>query len=101
MEILFNFSFSSGTVPIFNRILERLMYKRLINYIDKFNILYSKQFGFQESHSTEHAILSTVDKIEQAIQDGKFSCGIFLDLSKAYDTVNHSIMLKKLQHYGI
>ena len=73
----------------------------LINYIDRFDILYSKQFGSRGSHSTEHAILSTVDKIEQAIEDGKFSCGIFRYLSKAFDTVNNSILLKKLEHFGI
>jgi hypothetical protein len=77
------------------------MYKRLISYIDKFNILYSKQFGFWEKHSTERAILSIIDKIEHAVEDGKFSCGIFLDVSIAFDTVKHPIPLQKQAHYGI
>ena len=88
-------------LSVFNRILERLMYKRLINFIDKYNILFNKQFGFRSGHSTDHAILCILDKIQSAVDSGLFSCGVFLDLSKTFDTVNHSVLLDKLEHYGI
>ena len=77
------------------------MYNRLSNFIEKMNIIYAKQFGFRSYHSTEHAILSIVDKIHEGIEKGMFSCGIFLDFSKAFDTVNHAILVRKLEHYGI
>ena len=88
-------------LSIFNRILERLMYKRLVNFIDKYNILFNKQFGFRSGHSTDHAILCILDKIQSSVESGLFSCGVFLDLRKIFDTVNHPILLDKLEHYGI
>ena len=59
------------------------------------------QFGLREKHSKMHAALLITDNVRIAIEDGQFSCGIFLDLSKAFDTVDHSILIRKLGHYGI
>ena len=77
------------------------MYNRLIDFIRKKFILYAKQFGFREQHSTDHALLSIVDKIQKSIDNREYSRGIFLDCSKAFDTVNHEIVIQKLEHYGI
>ncbi len=131
LEILFNASFETGIVPIklksanvipvykkdsqfslsnyrpisllsiFSKLLEKLMCKRLLNFLEKEKILFDNQFGFRTNHSTDHAILSITDKIQGAIDERDYSCGIFLDLSKAFDTVNHAILLKKVEYYGI
>ena len=64
-------------------------------------MLYQEQFGFQTSHSTEHAILLLVNQLYQSFDESKFTLGIFIDLSKAFDTVDHKILTKKLELYGI
>ena len=77
------------------------MARRLTKFVDKNNILSKHQYGFRKNRSTEHAIIDFVDKITKSIDQGKFSVGIFLDLSKAFDTINHKILIQKLEHYGI
>jgi retron-type reverse transcriptase len=77
------------------------MYNRLINHIEKNNILTQHQYGFRENRSTELAIIELVDRITKAIDKGEYTIGIFLDLSKAFDTIDHKILIQKFDHYGI
>ena len=77
------------------------MYNHLINFIDANKILYKYQFGFRKSHSTNHAIISLVEKVNNTMDSGKISIGVFLDLRKSFDTVDHCILLDKLYKYGI
>ena len=88
-------------LSIINKIFEKLIYKRLSKFLIKHNVLYKYQFGFRKGFSTDMALIEIVDNIKTAIDNNKFVCGIFLDLTKAFDTVNHQILLDKLHHYGI
>ena len=77
------------------------MHKRLYQFIEDNRVLYKKQFGFQKRHSTSHSLIEITETIKESIDNGKFGCGIFIDLKKAFDTVNHHILLTKLEHYGV
>jgi len=88
-------------LPAFSKILERLVYNRLLEFIDKHNILSQNQYGFRKNISTSLALLDLVDKISMSTENNEYTIGIFLDLAKAFDTVNHNILLSKLYHYGI
>ena len=128
---IFNLSFSTGqypnilkiskTIPIFkkgsrllvsnyrpisllsnlNKILEKIVHERIYKFLEDYQCIYSLQFGFRKKHSTNHALIDITETIRQALDNKKFACGIFVDLQKAFDTVNHDILIDKLEHYGI
>ena len=83
------------------KIYEKVMYSRVINFLDSQNLLYSRQFGFRKSHSTLHTLTVIVERIRKCLDKGELACGVFVDLQKAFDTVDHQILISKLDHYGI
>ena len=70
------------------------MYTRLYNFLEKYNCLYKKQFGFRNSYLTNHALIS-ITEIRASLDNNEYSCGVFLDFQKVFDTVNDNILLKK------
>ena len=131
LSILFNLSFDSGdypdmlkvasAIPIFkkdsklvvsnyrpisllsniNKILEKLMFTRVYDFLEKHKCIYKLQFGFRTKHSTNHALINITETIRSALDSKKIAAGIFVDLQKAFDTVNHEILIQKLNHYGV
>ena len=88
-------------LSIFEKLIERLMYNRLIKFLTKFKILNKNQFGFRKSHSTTLALIEVIDEIYENLDNNNHVMGIFLDLQKAFDSVSHSILLDKVYAYGI
>ena len=84
-----------------SKIMEKLVHQRLHIFLENNNVLYDRRFDFRNKHSTTHALIEITEKIREALDKKQFACGIFIDLQKAFDTVNHDVLLDKLNYYGV
>ena len=87
-------------LPTISKVFEKLIHKRVTSFLKKFDLLYHDQYGFQSKKSTTDAILKFTDKCYDALNDKKALISVYIDFSKAFDTVDHDILLKKLEYYG-
>ena len=90
-----------STLPVLSKIFERLMCSRLKQFLSQNNILVNHQFGFKSGSNTGDAVLEFLDRVYNLLDEGQMLMPVYLDFSKAFDTVNHQILLQKLNHYGI
>ena len=88
-------------LSIFSKLFDKIMHQRLYKFLEVCEVLFSMQFGFCTGHSTDHGLISLTETIKSSLDKGRVGCGLFIDLHKAFNTVNHHIRLKKMEHYGI
>ena len=88
-------------LPVLSKIIEKVVQKQLYEYMDSNNLFNNSQYGFRKNHSTEYAAMEFVDKIGETMNNKQTPFAIFIDLSKAFDTLDHTILLQKLRFYGI
>ena len=85
----------------FSKLYEMLMYKRLYSFITHNELIHPLQFGVQKNNSIDHTLIRMTEAIRNTLDNKKYGCCIFIDLQKAFDTVNHGILINKLEHYGV
>lgn len=88
-------------LPTISKVFEKIIFKRLYSFFEKYSILSENQFGFRPKHSTIDAIIQFTNQIQEGFKNKETSIGLFCDLSKAFDTIDHNILINKLHHYGI
>ena len=88
-------------LSVFDKLLEKVMLNRLLQFLNKNDILYKYQFGLRKNHATSNALTEVINHIYKSLDEGNYVFGIYIDLKKAFDTVQHQILLYKLQHYRI
>ena len=88
-------------LSVISKLYEKVIYSRIYDYLVENNLIYDKQFGFRSTYSTNHALISITEKIKSLLDKGLYVCGVFIDLEKAFDTVNHVILCDKLNLYGL
>ena len=90
-----------SVLSTFSKIFEKLIYTRLMSFLSSKNILYNRQYGFRKTYSSYMALLDFINTISESFENKKILMGIFLDLSKAFDCINHQILIEKMKFYGI
>ena len=88
-------------LSVLSKNFEKTIYSRVYSYLVKNDLIFEKQFGFRNKYSTSHALISITERIKSLVDSGNYVCGVFVDLEKAFDTVNHNILCEKLNFYGL
>ena len=88
-------------LPTISKLLEKTVYSRTYKFLTKHDILFKSQYGFRKKHSCQHAVTELIGEICKSMDQGKHTIALFIDLSKAFDTIDHDILFQKLHHYGI
>ena len=84
-----------------NQIFEKIVFDRVYKFVEKNEAIYKHQYGFRKKYSTNYALISITEQIRKALDSNKYAIGVFVDFQKAFDTVDHNILLQKLERYGI